>query len=85
MSPNAPSSFGPPDADSYRETRELGRGHRMVRRALAAAVGVLAGLGAHVGAGGGHVGTGHPDQAVVGRRPGAGVDGTGGSVSVTAT
>jgi hypothetical protein len=56
----------------------------MVRRALAAAVGVLAGLAptwAPAAA------TSEPvtgDQAVVGRRPGAGVDG-GGSVSVTAT
>ena len=85
VSPNAPSSFGPPDADSYRETRELGRGHRIGAQSARRGGGGARRPGAHVGAGGGHVGTGHRDQAVVGRRPGAGVNGTGGSVSVTAT
>jgi hypothetical protein len=57
----------------------------MVRRELVAAVGVIRRSGADVGTGGGHVGPITRIRLSFGCRPGAGVDGTEGSVFVTAT
>ena len=55
----------------------------MVRRAQLAAVGVIAGPALTSAPGGGHVGAGHREQAVVGRRPGR--IGSANEVAVTAT